>query len=62
MDSINTKSRKYISNYLKSYKPYKGKWCYEDGCLLQGAMLLYKTTKEDEYLNFVYSYLDDFID
>lgn len=62
MDSINTKSRKYISNYLKSYKPYKGKWCYEDGCLLQGAMLLYKTTKEDEYLNFVYSYLNDFID
>lgn len=62
MDSINIRSKKYISDYLNSYKSYKGKWCYEDGCLLQGAMLLYKTTKKDEYLNFIYNYLKEFVD
>lgn len=61
MNCINTRSEKYINDYLNSYKPYKGKWCYEDGCLLQGAMLLYKATEDNKYLNFVYSYLNEFI-
>lgn len=62
MDSINSRSKKYINSYLESYEPYKGKWCYEDGCLLQGTMLLYKTTKNEEYLDFIYGYLKKFID
>ncbi|MGL5543803.1 MAG: glycoside hydrolase family 88/105 protein [Cetobacterium sp.] len=61
MDCIKSRSEKYITDYLKTYEPYKGKWCYEDGCLLQGAMLLYKATENKKYLEFVYEYLEEFI-
>ncbi|MGL5174815.1 MAG: glycoside hydrolase family 88/105 protein [Cetobacterium sp.] len=61
MDCIKSRSEKYIADYLESYEPYKGKWCYEDGCLLQGAMLLYKATENKKYLDFIYNYLNVFI-
>ncbi|WP_294096494.1 glycoside hydrolase family 88 protein [uncultured Cetobacterium sp.] len=61
MDCIKSRSEKYIADYLKSYEPYKGKWCYEDGCLLQGTMLLYKATEDKKYLEFVYEYLKEFV-
>ncbi|MBR8748614.1 Unsaturated rhamnogalacturonyl hydrolase YteR [Fusobacterium sp. DD29] len=51
----------YIDNFLKNYKPYKGKWCYEDGCLLQGCLLLYKATGEKKYLDFILKYLNVFV-
>lgn len=61
MNSVNEKVESYIENYLNSYEPYKGKWCYEDGCLLQGSMLLYKATQKEKYIEFIYDYLENFI-
>lgn len=58
---LKEKCEKYVLSYLENYKPYKGKWCYEDGCLLQGALLLYKVTLEERYLNFIENYLKIFI-
>lgn len=61
MKKLNLKCEKYIDEYLKDYSPYKGKWCYEDGCLLQGSMLLYKATEDEKYLKFILNYLNEFI-
>lgn len=61
MSLLMAKCEKYIKEYLINYSPYKGKWCYEDGCLLQGALLLYKATNEKQYLEFIGSYLKEFI-
>lgn len=41
----------YFRRYLTAYKPYKdGLWCYEDGCALRGAQLLYEATGDEWYL------------
>lgn len=61
MSLLKEKCEKYVAEYLNEYEPYKGKWCYEDGCLLQGAMLLYKVTNEKRYLDFILAYLNEFI-
>ena len=61
MSFLKEKCEKYVAEYLNDYEPYKGKWCYEDGCLLQGAMLLYKATNEERYLKFILAYLNEFI-
>lgn len=61
MSFLKEKCEKYVAEYLNNYEPYKGKWCYEDGCLLQGAMLLYKATNEERYLKFILAYLNEFI-
>ncbi|AEH50494.1 glycoside hydrolase family 88/105 protein [Pseudothermotoga thermarum] len=56
------KVERFINEYLSSYKPYKGRWCYEDGCVLKGSWDLYRVTGNQRYLDFVSSYFENFID
>ena len=52
----------YLDAFLSQYKPYKnGRWCYEDGVVLNGAYSLYKATKERKYLDFVNRYFEEHI-
>jgi len=57
-----TKVGAFIRNYLTNYSFYKGekniKWCYEDGVIMNGAMQLYKATKDKFYLDFVINHFD----
>lgn len=59
------KVEKFIKNYLNEFTFYKKekniKWCYEDGIVLNGAMQLYKTTKDKFYLDFVVNHFDQCI-
>lgn len=52
----------YVDGYLKEYTDYKDYWNYEDGCTLIGAELLYKSTKDEKYFNFIKEYLDNRLD
>ncbi len=54
--------QRFIDQYLADYKPYKGRWCYEDGCVLKGSWDLYCVTGEKRYLEFILNYLEEFID
>lgn len=60
------KVEKFIKNYLSSFTFYKEakniKWCYEDGIVLNGAIQLYKTTKDKFYLDFVLDHFNKCID
>lgn len=51
---------RYLEEYLKNYKPYKGemKWNYEDGCTLVGLEKLYLATGEKKYFDFIQDYMD----
>jgi unsaturated rhamnogalacturonyl hydrolase len=52
----------YIDTYLKDFKSAKqDKWNYEDGCVLQGAIQLYKASGENRYKDFTIKYLDKYI-
>ncbi len=58
----NSKIERYIDQYLSSYQPYKGRWCYEDGCILKGSLDLYRVKSEQRFFNFLTRYFDEFID
>lgn len=49
---------------MKGFKPYHPtkRMTYEDGLMLISAERLYKVTNDEEYLNFILSYLDEWID
>ena len=51
----------YFKEFLNGFKPYKGFWCYEDGVILKGAIDLYEATTDEDYWNFVESYLNEFV-
>ncbi len=51
----------YIEQSLTDFVPYKQKWNYEDGCVLQGASFLYEVTGEETYKDFILNYLKDFV-
>jgi unsaturated rhamnogalacturonyl hydrolase len=37
----------YLDNFASAYRPYKGgAWCYEDGCIYRGLVLLHQATGE----------------
>ncbi|HLP70950.1 MAG TPA: glycoside hydrolase family 88 protein, partial [Rhizobium sp.] len=39
--------RDYFDDYCRRYQPYKGgAWCYEDGCIYRGLVLLFEATGE----------------
>ena len=38
MSFLKEKCEKYVAEYLNNYEPYKGKWCYEDGCYTKQLM------------------------
>lgn len=56
------KVEKFIKNYLNNYDFYKKSknihWCYEDGVIVNGALQLYKASKDKFYLDFVKSHFD----
>lgn len=42
----------YFDDYCRRYSPYKkGAWCYEDGCIYRGLLLLYEATGETRWLD-----------
>ena len=47
----------FVRGYLERYQPYKAYWNYEDGCVLIGAIDLYRATGEAVYRNFALDYL-----
>lgn len=55
------KLKRYVTSYLKDYKKAKQDWNYEDGCVLRGAYLLYKATKDNFYIEFIKNYIDQYI-
>ena len=44
----------FADAYAAGYRPYKGgAWCYEDGCLYRGLLLLHDVTGEERWLGHV---------
>ena len=42
----------YFDHFCQRYNPYKdGAWCYEDGCIYRGLMLLYQSSGEARWLD-----------
>lgn len=42
----------YFDHFCQRYDPYKdGAWCYEDGCIYRGLMLLYQSSGEPRWLD-----------
>ncbi len=42
----------YFDRYCRRYRHYKGgAWCYEDGCIYRGLVLLHQATGEDRWLD-----------
>lgn len=42
----------YFEQFCQRYQPYKnGAWCYEDGCIYRGLMLLYQSNRERRWLD-----------
>lgn len=42
----------YFDDYCRRYSPYKnGAWCYEDGCIYRGLLLLHEATQETRWLD-----------
>ncbi len=36
----------YFDDFCKLYQPYKrGSWCYEDGCIYRGLILLHRSRR-----------------
>ncbi|SKA73725.1 unsaturated rhamnogalacturonyl hydrolase [Clostridium sp. USBA 49] len=52
----------FIDAYIENYKNYKENWNYEDGCVLKGALDLYKITQEEKYKSFILKYMNLYID
>jgi unsaturated rhamnogalacturonyl hydrolase len=52
----------FIDDYLENYRNYKDSWNYEDGCILKGALDLFRSTGEEKYKAFVFKYVDSYID
>lgn len=49
--------RAFVNGYIDGYTDYKESWNYEDGCVLMGAICLYRATGEAKYRDFVLDYL-----
>lgn len=59
---MNDKAEKFIKNYIDNFKSAKNDiWNYEDGCILNGAIMMYEATKEEKYKDFVIGYFDKYI-
>ena len=54
--------RTYINQTITSFSSYKnGRWCYEDGILMNALLQLYKAKNNKDYLDFVINYYEDMI-
>lgn len=57
------KLEQFIKDFYKDLSKMRmGKWNYEDACILNAAIQLYKATGEEHYKNFVLEYLDTYVD
>lgn len=57
-----SKVEKYFEDYIKNFKSAKvNKWCYEDGCVLLGAIKMYQATGKDLYKKFVFDVVDQYV-
>lgn len=56
------KFNNYVEAYLRNFKNAKEEWNYEDGCVLTGAIFLYKATNNQIYRDFLLKYVDSYID
>ena len=44
----------YFDEFCRRYQAYKGgAWCYEDGCIYRGLMLLHEATGESRWLDYL---------
>ena len=50
-------TERFFHEYLSRYKPFKGYWNYEDGCLLLGCTRMFRASGNPEYAEFVLRYL-----
>ena len=58
MSQRNERAEKFIKGYIDRFTSAKvDKWNYEDGCVLKGAIQMYKVTGEEYYKEFVLNYL-----
>lgn len=53
--------REYFKAYLTRYTPYKSYWNYEDGCILKGAIDLYRACGDETLKDFVMNYLSTYV-
>lgn len=52
----------YFQQIMTSFQPYKkGRWCYEDGFLMNAFYTFYQETKNKVYFEFVKEYYDEMI-
>lgn len=57
------KIERYIDDFYKNLDKMRlGKWNYEDACILNAAIQLYKVTGKENFRNFVIEYLDEYVD
>ena len=57
------KIEQFIKDFYKDLSKMRlGKWNYEDACILNAAIQLYKATGDEHFKNFVPEYLDNYID
>ncbi len=57
------KLEKYINDFYSDLSKMRlDKWNYEDACILNAAIQLYRAKGEDRFKNFVLEYLDSYID
>lgn len=51
--------RDYFDDYCRRYQPYKnGAWCYEDGCVYRGLVLLSEATGEPRWRDHLLRLID----
>lgn len=52
----------YINQIIANFDPYKnGRWCYEDGILMNAIYNMYKITNKSSYRDFVINYYNTLI-
>lgn len=50
-------TERFFQEYLRSYRPFKTYWNYEDGCVLLGCIRMFEATGAAHYAEFVLDYL-----
>ena len=53
--------KQWFKEYLAKYQHYKTYWNYEDGCILKGAIDLYKATGDEAFRQYVLDYVSHYV-
>lgn len=60
---MNKEVLEYIYQYMEDFAPYKkGRWCYEDGILMNALWQVYLKTNDQKLADFVLNYYDEMIE